>query len=247
MRRQLGLLALFHLIANALILWLGYYWLGVNESETSTLLWSGFVALVLIAGTCCAYGASLVFFGGRENAGTVGAWRTAARNLGPLVLAALVGGLLYWLLSRVTFQNAAFRVASWMTLTLRKPVTPASVLRVFNGVFWLVQWMVIPVIALPVIGAIARFGWKGFRAFGQGMRVWRTWIVVPVLLACAFLLPLRIVRWVPEVDGFWGQSASFVARAGVAYLLFGAAWLLLAFTTLRGKPEVTQPSTVVSP
>lgn len=245
MRSQVRLLALFHLIANALILWLGYYWLGVNESRTSTLLWSGLIALILVAATCCTYAATLVFFG--ERAGTVTAWRTAARHLVPVVCVALAAGVVYWLLSRVTFQNAAFQVASWMTLTLRKPVKPASVLRVFNGAFWLLRWMVIPVILLPVMARIARHGWGGFRGFGKGLRGWRIWIIVPVLLACAFLLPLRIVQWVPEVDGFWGQSASFVVRAGVAYLLFGAAWLLLAFITLRGRPDVTQPSTVVSP
>jgi hypothetical protein len=245
MRLQVRALALFHLIANAVILWLGYYWLGVNESQTSTLLWSGSVALVLVAAICCTYAAPLVFFG--ERAGTVTAWKTAARHLLPLVCVALVAGLVYWLLSRVTFQNAAFQLASGMTLTLRKPVKPASVLRVFNAAFWLVRWMVIPVLLLPVTAKIAGLGWGGFRDFGQGLRVWRMWILVPVLLACAFLLPLRIVQWAPDVDGFWAQSASFVVRAGAAYLLFGAAWLLLAFITLRGRPDVTQLNTVVSP
>jgi hypothetical protein len=126
-------------------------------------------------------------------------------------------------------------------------VKPASVLRIFNDAFWLIRWMVIPVILLPVIANVAGRGWGGFRDFGKGMRAWWIWIVVPVLLACGFLLPLRLVQWVPDVDGFWAQSASFVLRAGGAYLLLGAAWLLLAFITLRGKPDVTQPRTVVSP
>lgn len=245
MKSQVRLLALFHLIANALILWLGYYWLGVNESRTSMLLWSGLVVLVLVAATCCTYAAPLVFFG--ERAGTVTAWKTAARHLLPLVCVALAVGMVSWLLSRITFQNAAFEVASWMTLTLRKPVKAASVLRVFNGVFWLVRWMALPVILVPLAARVARYGWGGFRDFGKGMRVWWMWIAVPALLACAFLLPLRIMRWAPDVDGFWAQSASFAARAGIAYLLFGVAWLLLAFVTLRGRPDVTQPSTVVSP
>jgi hypothetical protein len=245
MRSQVRLLALFHLIANALILWLGYYWLGVNESAASTLLWSGVVGLVLVVATCCTYAATLVFFG--ERAGTVTAWKTAARHLLPLVSVALAGVLLYVLLGRVSYQNAGFRIASWMTLTFRKPVKPVSVLRIFDDAFWLIRWMVIPVILLPVVTRAARQGWGGIRDFAKGMRVWRMWIFVPVLLACGFLLPLRIVQWVPELDGFWAQSASFVVRAGVAYLLFGGAWLLLAFITVRGRPEVTQPSTVVSP
>ena len=35
-----------HLAANAVVLALGYYWLGIAESRAGTLAWSGVVALI---------------------------------------------------------------------------------------------------------------------------------------------------------------------------------------------------------
>ena len=36
MMRSLGAMTLAHLAANALLLWLGYYWLGVGETRASS-------------------------------------------------------------------------------------------------------------------------------------------------------------------------------------------------------------------
>src|SRR5665213_3168098 len=115
--------ALLHLLANVLILWLGYYWLGIGESRTSMLAWSAFVLIVFAAFACTAYGAALVYFrdDGRR---AVSSWRTAVRNLLPLVVAAITVVFVYWLLEQWSVYSArpAFRIASWLTLTLRTPV-----------------------------------------------------------------------------------------------------------------------------
>ena len=76
--RNISRLAVLHLVASALILWLGYYWLGVAESRTFTLLWSACVAVLMIGLTCWVYAVPLVFFRDEETA-----WRTALRNLLP--------------------------------------------------------------------------------------------------------------------------------------------------------------------
>ncbi len=249
MMRSLRGLALVHAVTNALLLWLGYYWLGLGEGRASTLGWSAFVALVAMLLLCWTYGSALVFF--RDNAGrrTGVAWRAALRNLPPLAIAALAVAAVYYLLARWADYSPTptARVASYLTLTFRKPVKPASILRAFNIVLWLVRWVILPVLLLPMLSEIAGRGWRGFRAFGAFTRKWLFWIEAPLLLLCALALPLKLVTWVPEVGGFGWQSASFVLRAGAAYLFFVTAWLLLAFITSAGKPRFTQDKTAVSP
>jgi hypothetical protein len=237
-RSSLSRLALLHLLANALILWLGYYWLGIGESRTSTLLWSALVLIALAVSVCCAYGAALV-----------GSWRTAVRNLPPLLLSAITVVLLYWLLERWSVYSArpAFRIASWLTLTLRTPVPPDAVARIFNVVLWVVRWTALPVFLLPVASAVAALGWQGFRKTSLRVPRWLYWIEVPVLLLCLIRLPLWLFYWVPEVNGFGMQAASFTVRIAAAYLLFGASWLVLAFVTAAGKPRPDQSSTADSP
>ena len=120
-------------------------------------------------------------------------------------------------------------------------------LRLFEGVFWLVRWMVLPVFLLPVFSGVAGRGWRGLGEIGRHGRAWRYWIAVPVLLACALWLPFRILGWSPHLRSFPMEMVSFTARLLAAYLLFVGAWLLLAFLTAGGRPLRSQSKSVVSP
>jgi hypothetical protein len=48
-----------HFLGNALLLALGYYWLGLGEARATDVLWSVVVALILTAGAAWLYSASL--------------------------------------------------------------------------------------------------------------------------------------------------------------------------------------------
>jgi hypothetical protein len=247
MRQVMSRMTGIHLLSNGLLLLLGYYWLGIAESHTSTLVWSICVALFIVVLGVWTYGASFVYF--RQRAEWLKAWRTSLRHVLPLALATLAVLLLYWALAKWADYSSqpAFRIASYITLKLRKPVRPSSIQLASNTILWLVQWMVLPVLFLPMLSAISASGWRGFTAVGSNMKRWLYWVETPVLLFCAVRLPLLLVRWVPHADSFGVQTASFAARAVVAYLLFGGAWLLLASVTPGGIPRPTQPSTAVSP
>src|SRR4051812_13496134 len=129
------ILAAVHLGANALLLWLGYYWLGIRESRPSSLLWRAVGALVLGALSALLHGATFAYFEGKT-VGLRGAFRTAARHLPAVLAGLLVIALLYWLLSLWAGYSTqpAFNISSWMTLKFRKPVKPNSVFRIFQTV-----------------------------------------------------------------------------------------------------------------
>jgi hypothetical protein len=241
MKRLAGL----HLAGNALLLWLGYYWLGLGESRAGALAWSAVVALALLVGACWLYGGAFAYFRA-PGAGVRGAFQTALRNLPALAAFAIVLLAIYGLLDQLQDYSGrpAFSIASWLTLKLRKPVKPATVLRVFQCALWLVRWVVVPVLAAPVFAGLASGGWRG--AFAR--RRWRWyWIEAPVLLLAALWLPARLLGWVPHAASFGMEMASFAARAAAAYLLFAAGGLGLALRTSGGKPEVSQRKTVASP
>jgi hypothetical protein len=126
-------------------------------------------------------------------------------------------------------DGPGFRLASWLTLKLRKPVKPETVQGIFHAVFWALRWIVVPALTLPVVSAIASRGaaWR---------RTLLYWIEAPVLLLIALWVPLKLVDWVPHMKSFSGEMTSFVIRAAVAYVLFVAGWLALAYVTAR-KPQ----------
>ncbi len=240
-------LLLLHAAANAALLALGYYWLGVGETRAATLLWSALVALVWLVLAPVAYGAPLAYFQAKHPEAN-GAWRQSLRHVLPLVILLLVTIVLYWLLQRWVAQSVilATHMASWLTLNLRKPVKPASVLQVFNVLRWFVAWALIPWILLPVASAVSARGWSGFRAPGF-RRSWLFRLAVPVLLLAAFWAPLKLVAWVPYSGGFWMESASFAVRALVAYCLLVAGWVAVAFVASGGNPRFSHNKTVASP
>lgn len=230
-------LFLLHLVANAVLLWLGYEWLGVGESTRLRLLWSTLAALAILVLACWFHGATLVLFGSGGEAKINGAFRTAMRHIPALLAAALlvlgVYGLLAW--AAGGSGQPAFRLASWLTLKLRTPVKPATVARIFLGGFWIVRWVVLPVGLLPMASGIAARGWRGFGELNW-RGGWRYWLEVPLLLVAALLLPFVVLGWVPAVSGFTWEVVSFSVRGLMAYLLFvGAVWTLERVTAGRRR------------
>jgi hypothetical protein len=245
---HLSRFAAAHLLANAVILAAGYYWLGIPESRSSTLALSAAVALSLIAAVSITYGAAFAFFCLDAKA-VAPAWRIAARNLLPLATASIAITAIYVLLAlwQDYSSNPAFTLASFLTMTLRKPVKPAAVSRIFDAILFLLRWAIVPVALLPMLAAISIHGWSGFATIGRNFTRWRYYVVTPALLLIALVAPLEILNWKPHARTFGFEMISFFLRASAAYLLFAAAWLALAFATSAGKPRFTQSKTVVSP
>jgi hypothetical protein len=219
-----------HLVADALLLWLGYLWLGVAESTRTLLLLSTLSALGILALACWFHGATMVFFrkGGGPEIGIKDAFRTALGHLPALVAAAILVLALYGLLAWAATASGqpAFRMASWLTLKLRTAVRPTAVARIFLGGFWIVRWVVLPVALLPMASGIAARGWRGAGEF-TWRRGWRYWLEVPLLLVAGLVLPFVLLSWVPTVSSFTLEVVSFSLRGLVAYLLLvGALWTL---------------------
>jgi hypothetical protein len=241
-------LALTQLAGNALLLALGYYWLGLPESTPTTLAWSAFVALAILAGACMLHGAAFLYCA-LPPLGLRRSFAAAARRLPILLLCAVVIGAVYLLADHAhgLARAPAFRTASFLTMTLRRPVRPAAVLRGFDVAISVLRWVVVPVLFLPLLAGLAILGRGGFRCFGLLARRWRYWVFTPVLLLCAVWVPFRILGWTPRSASSAVEMASFLARAAVAYGLFIAAWLAIVFLTSTGSPRFTQSKTLLSP
>jgi hypothetical protein len=250
MRAQLLPLAIVHLIGNALILWLGYYWLGIGESNGTHLALSALIVLLFILSALWLHGTALVVLNGEARRAFPGAAKMVARHLIPLLALAIIAIAIYWSLAWLydQFGHKAFIVGSFLTLHLRKPIAPGRVLAWYHSLIWLFRWVIVPVILLPVAAKTALRGWRGYKL--RSLRRSRNvlyWMEVCALLLLAVWAPLRLLQWKPEFTNFSAQMASFVARFGVGYFLFVAALLSVEYFTSAGNPRSTQRTRVVSP
>jgi len=119
-------------------------------------------------------------------------------------------------------RSAAFQLASWLTLKLRKPVKPATIRAIFHAGFWIVQWIVLPVLLLPLAAGLAAHGWRGWRTVAV-RRPWRFWIAVTGAGGVGVLAAASDLGWRPHVCGFGVENGQFCGAAGIAYLLFCGA------------------------
>jgi hypothetical protein len=233
-----------HLAANALLLWVGYEWLGMAESTGVRLAASALYALAILALACWLYGATLVYFrsgGSRLNE----SFRIALRHLVPLVAAAAVVIAIYGLSTANFLSQPAFETASFLTLKLHKSVKPSTVMSVFRVLLWIVRWVVLPVALLPMASGIATQGWRGFREF-TWRASWRYWIAVPVLLAASLTLPRMLLGWTPQ-GTFVLEFVSFSLRSLFAYvLLVGGLIGLCVVTSLPPWRRVPETARVVA-
>lgn len=250
MSRRISSIGIAHLIGDALLLYLGYRWLGMSESDGLHLLASAVVVLIFVLGAIWLHGTAFTQFNRAENLSFGQAARRTLRHLLPLFVLAIVAIGIYALLAwwHDSFRHNAFIIGSYSTMKLRKPVPPSAVERGFHVFIWILRWIVVPVIFLPLAAGAALDGWRGirWRSFAPGRRV-LYWIEVCALLLCAIWVPLRLVNWIPHVDSFGGQFASFAARMGIGYLLFVTGLLTLEFFTSSGRPRATQFSTASAP
>lgn len=250
MTRSDSLLFAIHFIGNALILWLAYYWLGVGESNIARLTWSALLALVVVCAFVWLHGASFAYFRfGRT--GLPQALTAAARHLLPLFLLGIATLIIYGMLSwwRGYSSHVAFTIASWLTLKTRHPFKPATILAIFSTALWIVRWLVLPVLLLPLAAGLATKGWHGFRGESHGMRRrWLYWVEVVGLLFVGIWVPIWLVlAWVPLFHHFSVEVVSFLIRLTIGYLMFVTALLFLEFFTSGGSPRTNQVNTVSAP
>ena len=189
------------LLAVALLMAAGYWWLGLSESDAGHLLLSALVASVLLLGIAWLFAVLLLFLSGNSS-GIVNAAGSALRRTGTLFLVGLVALFVYWVLDAAYAYSSllALQLASFLTLTLRTPVSPPSMAALFHGILWLVRWVLAPVLLLGAAALATVEGWSGFKRFRiPGVRLW---IEIAVLLLGAIWLPRWLLHWIPAVSAF---------------------------------------------
>jgi hypothetical protein len=244
------LLCAAHVVGNASLLLLGYYWLGLGESDAAHLALSAAVIVFFALAAVWLHGTAFVLFRRSENQMFARAARLALRNLVPLFLLGVVVLCLYLALWHFyySFGHEAFNIGSYSTMKLRRPVAPNNVLKAFQAFIWFLRWFVVPVLAFPLASEIAQKGWSGYSLapFKRSKKV-LYWLEAGLLTVAAVLVPLYLVLWIPTMSSFSMQVFSVVARFGLGYLMFTGGLLALEFVTSAGSPPVTQLSTAVSP
>ena len=212
-------------------------WLWIPESNATELLGSAFLALLLAALALWLFAASLAYFDsayGAEPLPLLFAFRRRLRNMPALLVWVAGWGVIFWLasFSDERISSWAGTLASWLTLHLRKPVSPEAVGAFLYRAHWWLAWWLIPLLVLPFGLAVSSEGFAGFRwtAIRRSSRVLGClsyWLGAAVLFLIGGYLPSKLLRWVPELRSLSMQFTSLALRFLLAYILASTAWLAM--------------------
>jgi hypothetical protein len=233
MGKSTRVLCILHLLGNAILLWVAYEWLNIGESSMMRLTESLLLAALIMIAALWLHGSALAHFANEDRSKLGPALGTALKHLLPLFILALFVVVIY------------FALGSWDS---SMETTTGTLKTVSDVALWLLRWLIFPVLLLPLAANVAAKGFRGYTA-----EAWRLskraiyWIEVVALLLAGIWVPLKIVTWVPKLDGFGLQFTSVLIRFFVAYLLFVVAWLLLESFTSGGKPRTSQAMTASAP
>jgi hypothetical protein len=197
-------------VANALIVYAFYEWLGIRDSRASQLILSFVLGLAIIAGTVLLHSRTF--------------------HIKPLRFAVilLLFLLICWGLSALPLDKFGLWIASTLTFRLRKPIKPASVVRILIYLEMFIQWIVVPLLLL-------------------GRRSPKFWLQYVAVALLAFFVPTLLIHWTPSLSATWLQVTSFVVRFGLAYCLVTTGFVAFWRFTSSGSPVESQPNTTALP
>jgi hypothetical protein len=233
MSKSTRALCILHFLGNAILLWIAYEWLSIPESSMMRLTESILLAAVLMIAALWLHGSALAHFASEDRSKLRPALGIALKHLLALFVLSLFVVVMY------------IALAGWDS---SMETTTGTLKTVSDVALWLLRWLILPVLLLPLAANVATTGFRGYTP-----AAWRVskrfiyWIEVVVLLLAGIWVPLKIVTWVPKLDGFALQFTSVLVRFFVAYLLFVVAWLLLESFTSGGKPRTSQAMTASAP
>jgi hypothetical protein len=114
---------------------------------------------------------------------------------------------------------------------------------------WQVALLLITAILwLGALAFVARRAVVMFRRDAPRIPVAKVLLFGVVLAVIGLFGPWWLIAWVPALEGFGAQMASFLTRFGLAYLLLLGCWLVFAsLIAVAGTPASTHESTVPRP
>jgi len=220
-----------HMFSNVLLLLGVYAWLSIGDANGAQLAGTVIYGFSIAFLALWLYDGTFVYFTAVPRQRLWIAFSRALGTLLPFALVAIVAVVIYALLARAgdKLADVAPTVASWLTLHLRRPVKPAIIAGVFRWILYLVEWVGVPLVLIPVAANVARRGWRGFlhQPLAAVRRRWFA-LLCPALLLAALFVPWLLMHWVPAAHGLTLETVSAVLRFVAAYLIFLAAWLALA-------------------
>jgi hypothetical protein len=221
---------LLNLVANAAALGSWYYWLLIPDAHGWQVAWSAVLALLIVFGIVWLRAGTLAWFRVAEHRtqpAIGGAFGRGLRHVVPLAIWAAIGAGIWWIV--LSAGNYVPQFSVWIRQKVNAGPSPRNVMHGSDWVVFVVLWIVLPALWLPMATTVAAAGLSGGHVV-RSFRVLRQplyWILLCVLMALGVWVPYRLVTWVPELKTLHQQAWSAGLRFVAAYIILVTAFICL--------------------
>jgi hypothetical protein len=257
-RTGVAKLWLLNFVGNAALLAAVYGWLTLPDAHVWQVGSSAIAAILVVffglwlrTGTFAHFRVTTF----RENSELRPAFCHALRNMIPLALWAIVLVAIGWCLFSLRTYSPQFGVWFWQKMPgfLRGLCSPRQLTHAANGILFVLLWVLLPGVGLPVGTTVAAAGLAPKRMVHSLRLVKRPlyWLWLCVFFLAGLYLPYRLITWLPFSDGLRGEAWSMGLRFALAYLiavtaLLGLVWFV-GTETEKGDDPITVPLPAASP
>lgn len=243
------LLWLLQLLGNALIILIFLLWLRIPDAYWWELFFQVVVALLIVVGALWLHGGTLNYYSDVSSdvkAGLGEAFKKTLRHLPAFAVSVLVFGVLFYFARKLDNYQYEFPgyLRSEFPAWLRRHISEPTMDNLYEGFVFIVRWIVVPGLVLPLGLLCARAGFRGFLQFGAWWRVVRSlafWIVLIVAAIIGIYCTGKILDWKlnPKTATLGGEKIWLGFRLVVIYLLALFSWLWVCCMTVRAcfRPE----------
>ena len=252
---------LTHVVVNALLMVAFFYWLRVPDDNGLDLGITVLLGAAILLSTMWLHAATLDYFH-RYYAQSEASFGRAIRATLARVPAFLIWAAIFAFV--LNFTGGAWdydaQVGGYtrhvLPSFLRSHASPRGMTSAFSWLVWIVFYFFVPIVFLPIGAQIAKFNFRGFigrplLATFRPVRSVRFWIVYVVCFVVGAYVPFVLANVDPRQHvSLHYQTASMVARLGIAYLLLITAWLVICSAMTRvmeGRQEAAAVDSRIDP
>jgi hypothetical protein len=234
-----GRLWLVQFFLNLVLLGLSAAWLLIPEAKIWQLALNVLLAVVIAATALVLHAGTLNYFSdqfGERPAAVATAFRRALRHLAAIAVCAMVFYAVWMLAGGLDRYQEIFPtyVRSTLPGSVRQHVSPGVLRETFTFLVFLLEWVVVPGLFLPLALLAAD---RGFRGFGSaGWKTWKTtvgglhyWVILGIAAFLGVGGSNTITGWRPASQNptFAGETANLVLRLFLAYGLGLVSWMVV--------------------
>jgi hypothetical protein len=244
---------LLNLVGNAALLAAVYSWLLMPDAHGWQVAVSALdAAVVIFLGLWLRTGTFAYFRVAefRDNATVWRAFRHALRHVVAVAVWAIFVLAIAWPL--ISLRKYAPQFGVWFWQKSPSFLHFGSPRQVFHGtdwLLWLLPWVLVPAMGLPVATTVAAVGFR-VKRMARSLRVLRRpayWLWFCALMLVGAYIPYKLVWWIPDLSDLRKQAWSMGTRFLLAYVILISAWVaLLLIIGTRVEKEDAEP-TVLRP